>query len=317
MHSQLSRSATRPYSQERIDIEQVLAADKTKSIVLAPTKTSDGTILVEWYTTDDPENPQNWSLKKKWLVMGLMGLYTMAVYGSSSMYVAGEQGVMDRFHVGPTPAALGLSIFVLGYGIGPLIWAPLSEIPVIGRNLVYVPTYFLFVILSIPTAVVDNYAGLLVLRFLTGFFGSPCLANGGASIGDIFDFIKLPIYLASWTAASFNGPAIGPVISGFAVQAKGWRWGLWEIVWLNGPILVAFFLFYPETSPDNILRRRAARLRKLTGVDNIKSQSEINQAQMNAREIVYDAFIKPIEITIKDPAVAFTNTYVCLRSALV
>ena len=57
---------------------------------------------------------------------------------------------------------------VAGYGLGPLLFAPLSEIAAIGRNWVYVPTFFLFVILSIPTALVKNYAGLLVLRFLTG-----------------------------------------------------------------------------------------------------------------------------------------------------
>lgn len=142
-------------------------------MVLAPTKTADGTILVDWYTTDDPANPQNWGMGKKWVVLLQMAAYSMAVYGASSMYAPAEQGVMQRFHVGDTPAALGLAIFVVGYGVGPLLWAPLSEIPAIGRNYVYAITYILFVILSIPTALVDNYAGLLVLRFLTGFFGSP------------------------------------------------------------------------------------------------------------------------------------------------
>ena len=117
--------------------------------------------------------------------------------------------------------------------------------------------------------------------------------------------------------ACFWGPAIGPVIAGFAVQHKGWRWGLWEIVWLNAPIVVAFLLFCPETSADYILRARAARLRKLTGNPNIKSQSEINQAQMEAREVAYEALIKPVEIMIKDPAIAFTNLYVCLENQCV
>jgi DHA1 family multidrug resistance protein-like MFS transporter len=312
LSSQVSRSSTRPYTRERFDVERAIAAEKTESVVLAPTKTSDGTILVDWYTTDDIDNPQNWSMKKKWVVMVQMALYTMAVYGSSSMYVAGQEGIMEHFSVSAEVASLGLALFVVGYGVGPMLWAPLSEIPIIGRNWIYVPTYILFVILSIPTALVDNFAGLMVLRFLTGFFGSPVLANGGATIGDMFDFVKLPIYLASWTVAAFNGPAIGPVISAFAIQAKGWRWGLWEIVWLNAPILVVFFFFYPETSSDNILRRRAARLRKLTGAENIKSQSEINQAQMKPREIAYDALIKPVEIMVKDPAVSFTNTYTAL-----
>lgn len=185
LHSVLSRTSTRPYTRERFDIEQHLAAEKTKTIMIAPTKTSDGTILVDWYTTDDPANPQNWPASIKSTVLLQLAAYSLAVYGASSMYVPGEQGVMERFHVGPTPAALGLAIYVIGYGLGPLIFAPLSEIPAIGRNWVYIPTFFLFVILSIPTAVVDNYAGLLVLRFLTGFFGSPCLAIGGATVGDM------------------------------------------------------------------------------------------------------------------------------------
>jgi DHA1 family multidrug resistance protein-like MFS transporter len=185
IHTVLSRSSTRPYSRERFDIEQALAAEKTKSAVIAPTKTADGVILVDWYTSDDLANPQNWPASKKFGVLLQLCFYTLAVYGASSMYVPGEEGVMEEFHVGATPAAIGLAIYVVGYGIGPLLFAPLSEIASIGRNWVYIPTFILFVILSIPTAAVDNYAGLLVLRFLTGFFGSPCLANGGASVGDM------------------------------------------------------------------------------------------------------------------------------------
>ena len=48
--------------------------------------------------------------------------------GASSMYVPGKQGAMEIFHVGSTPAALGLAIYVIGYGFGPLLWAPLIEI---------------------------------------------------------------------------------------------------------------------------------------------------------------------------------------------
>jgi DHA1 family multidrug resistance protein-like MFS transporter len=99
-------------------------------------------------------------------------------------------------------------------------------------------------------------------------------------------------------------------VAGFAVQAKSWRWGLWEILWLTGPILIAFLFLYPETSADNILRRRAQRLRKRTGRLNIKSQSEIAQEKLSMSEVFWDAIIKPIEIMVKDPAVAFTNIYV-------
>jgi len=61
----------------------------------------------------------------------------------------------------------------------------MSEIPLFGRNIPYIVSFALFVILSVPLALVHNYAGLLVLRFLVGFMGSPCLATGGATMQDM------------------------------------------------------------------------------------------------------------------------------------
>lgn len=66
-----------------------------------------------------------------------------------------------------------------------MLFSPLSEIPIVGRNIPYLITFGLFVILCVPTALVNNFAGLLVLRFLQGFFGSPALATGGASMQDV------------------------------------------------------------------------------------------------------------------------------------
>jgi DHA1 family multidrug resistance protein-like MFS transporter len=74
--NQLDRVTTRVELEKietREDLEraytQASAAKKTQSSPIAPEKLDDGTILVDWYTTDDPANPQNWSLKKKVFVM--------------------------------------------------------------------------------------------------------------------------------------------------------------------------------------------------------------------------------------------------------
>jgi DHA1 family multidrug resistance protein-like MFS transporter len=56
-------------------------------------KTTGGIILVDWYTTDDPENPQNWPSSKKAWVLSQLSTYSLAVYDASSMYVPGEEGV--------------------------------------------------------------------------------------------------------------------------------------------------------------------------------------------------------------------------------
>jgi MFS transporter, DHA1 family, multidrug resistance protein len=109
-----------------------------------------------------------------------------------------------------------------------------------------------------------------------------------------------------------SGPALGPLMAGFAVSANNWRWSLWEIVWMAAPMLILLLILMPETSASNILLRRAQRLRLLTGNASIQSQSEIDQRHLKASAILISALIKPIENTIKDPAILFVNIYTAL-----
>lgn len=307
-----SRAETMPYSTERFNLEQQLSLERTKTIPIVPKKTTDGIILVDWYTTDDPANPQNWTSGKKGMITFFMCLYTWVVYTGSSIYAPSEGGVMKAFSIDVTDSVLPLSLYVLAYGVGPLLWAPLSEIPVIGRNPIYYLTFILFFVLSFPTAVVSNFAGLLVLRFLQGFFGSPALANAGATFSDMYSLLYVPYSLGWWVFAAWGGPAVGPLMAGFAVSAESWRWSLWEIVWMASPMLIILLALVPETSTPNILLRRAQRLRKLTGDSRLQSQSEIDQRHLSVSNIVVDALIKPIEISLKDPAVFFVNIYTAL-----
>lgn len=305
----LQRSVT------RADLEQQFTnatLERGPTMQIAPSRLQDGTTLVDWYTTDDQDNPQNWSFRKKTFVSSQIYAYTLAVYMGSAIYAPSEEGVMHEFGVSINAAALGLSMYVLAYGIGPLLWSPLSEVPFIGRNPPYLLTFAIFVILLVPTALVDNFPGLVVLRFLLGFFGSPCLATGGASLQDMYSLIKLPYVLSLWALAATCGPALGPIISGFSVAAENWRWSQWELLWLAGPVWLVLFLFLPETSPSTILLRRAERLRRLTGKDGFKSQSEIDQANTTLRDAAVEALWRPIQLMLLDPAIAFTAVYTAL-----
>jgi DHA1 family multidrug resistance protein-like MFS transporter len=307
-----TKTYTIAYSHERFEAEQQLALERTKTIPITPKKTSDGIILVDWYTTDDPANPQNWSRGKRIFIVFLICAYTWVVYTGSSIYAPSEAGVMEHFNVGPTVASLPLALYVLAYGIGPLLWAPLSEIPIVGRNPIYVGTFFIFFALSFPTAISNSFSGLLILRFLQGFFGSPALANGGATFSDMYSLLYVPYQLSWWVFSAWGGPALGPLMAGFAVSAKNWRWSLWEIVWMAAPVIILLLLLMPETSTPNILLRRAQRLRKVTGNHRLQSQSEIDQRHLTASAILVDALIKPVEITLKDPAIFFVNMYTAL-----
>ncbi|OKL57186.1 hypothetical protein UA08_07330 [Talaromyces atroroseus] len=294
---------------EKHDVSNDLESKEIPATCLTPKVTKDGSILVDWYNEQDTANPHSWSNLRRALLALLICLYTFVVYLSSAIYSSSTQGVMEKFGVSNLKATLGLAMYVLGYGIGPLLFSPLSEIPRIGRNPIYIITFGIFVIISIPTALVNNFPGLIVLRFLQGFFGSPCLAAGGASMSDMYSMINLPFAMIAWVGAMSCGPSLGPLLSGFAVPAENWRWSLYESIWASAPVLVALFIFMPETSGPNILLRRAQRLRKLTGSQKLMSQSEIDQSHMKVSGVAIDALIKPLEITIKDPAVMFVQVY--------
>ena len=109
---------------------------------------------------------------------------------------------------------------------------------------------------------------------------------------------------------------MGPTIAGFSVSAKDWHWSQWELLWLSAPVFVLLFCLLPETSSDSILLRRASRLRKVTGDANLRSQSEITQQHLSAKEVLFDSLIKPWEINILDPAVLFTTFYTALCYAI-
>ena len=181
----------------------------------SPQRAGGDIMLVTWYSDTDPANPHNWSPGKKLWVSVLILVYTFSVYIGSSLYTASETDIVSIFNVSEVVAALGLSLYVIGYGVGPMLFSPLSEIPAIGRNPPYVLTYALFVILCVPTSLVKNFGGLMILRFLLDFFGSPCLAAGGASYGDFYGGKEMPYVIALWG----GGATLGPVSSSVAGNA--------------------------------------------------------------------------------------------------
>ncbi|SDA02280.1 BZ3500_MvSof-1268-A1-R1_Chr7-3g09611 [Microbotryum saponariae] len=272
--------------------------------------------LVDWYSEDDAENPLNWSVPRKTFVTFCICLITTSVYSGSSIFTPGVQEAMQTWRVGQVPATLGLSLFVIGYALGPMFLSPMTEIPAIGRTFPYIIALTIFVLLQVPSALTNSFSGFLVLRFLAGFFGSPPLATGGASISDMFAPDTRTFAMGVYGLSAAGGPALGPVISGFAIAARGWHWSMWILLWLSGFALVFLTFTLTETSATNILVRRARRLRKLIGKKELKSQGEIEQANMKPMDIVQMTIIRPWKMTLTEPIVIALNAYIAFVYAV-
>ncbi|KAJ7168339.1 major facilitator superfamily domain-containing protein [Mycena crocata] len=262
--------------------------------------------LVGWDGEDDPDNPRNWSFTKRVFVSSSISFLTFSVYIGSAIYTASIPGIVEEFNVSLVYATLGLTLYII---------APLQEIPSIGRTPVYIYTLLLFVVLQVPIIVANNIEVILALRFLTGFFGGLAPATGGASMADMFPLQQLPYVMGIWSLFAIAGPIAGPIVGSFAAQANGWRWPMYELLWISGFALLFLALLLPETYELTILLKRARRLRKLAGNDNLHTVAERAQESQTAGEIMYEAFVRPF-VLMTEPVLAFTNVYLGFVYAL-
>ncbi|KAM0817387.1 putative Major facilitator superfamily (MFS) profile domain-containing protein [Seiridium cardinale] len=270
--------------------------------------------LIEWYGPDDPENPQNWSETWKFIITSQVCILNFVVYIASSLYVPGEESLMKEFGVSEIAATLGLSLFSVpdsGYGFGPMLWSPMSEIPKLGRSPIYVWTLFAFILLQLPTGFAANITMFLIFRTLTGFIGSPTLATGGATITDVYGPARAAFGICIWSSFGVCGPVFGPLIGGFVAPVYGWRWTIWAFTWMCAFCWIFLFFFLPETNEANILYRRAKRMRLASGDDRFRSQSEIDMANHTMRDHLA-VLGRAFKLTFTEPIVFVVDLYTAL-----
>ncbi|KAF3033649.1 hypothetical protein E8E12_005499 [Didymella heteroderae] len=255
----LSRPTAKPYRARDIEAsEQVHLND-------------DG--LLE-FGPDDIENPKNWSTARRWYITVVsVTLVVNATFASSSPSGTLES-ISTDLHVSTEAAGLVITLFLLGYCAGPLIFAPLSEF--FGRRYIFYVTFTLYLAFNFLCAFTPNFAGLLVGRFFTGTFASAPLSNAPGVLADIWGPLERGNAMAAFSMMTFIGPAIGPVISGFLELKKDWRWSFYVLLWLGGITELLMFTI-PETLPAIVLRNKAKRIRalKIPGHEDVKAPVEV------------------------------------------
>jgi MFS family permease len=99
------------------------------------------------------------------------------------MFAPGVEDVMREFGSSSTMlASFVVSVYVLGYMVGPFLIAPLSEL--YGRVPLYHTCNVLFLIFTIACAVTQSLPQLIVFRLLAGIAGVCPLTIGSGTAGE-------------------------------------------------------------------------------------------------------------------------------------
>ncbi|KAA1472187.1 caffeine resistance protein [Dentipellis sp. KUC8613] len=273
--------------------------------------------LVDWSGPDDPDMPCNWPRSTKLVTTANIMFMTFAFYLASAIYTSGIPAVESRFDATQIDGTLGLSLFVIAYGVGPLLLSPLSSVPSIGRSPVYVVGMFIFFVLQIGTAEARNLQTVLVLRFFAGFAGSPSISTGGASLSEIYDAAHRAYAISLWACAAVAAPVMGPLLGAALVRRyHTWAAPIWLIMGLSAVSVILLIFTLPETSYDNILHRRARRLRQQTGDSSYRTQGEIDAACRSLTRMVAKQVVDDIMLAFVDPIILFLNLHIMLLYGL-
>ncbi|KAF2848355.1 MFS general substrate transporter [Plenodomus tracheiphilus IPT5] len=256
---------------------------------------------------DNGENPQDWPMAKKALVIFLMSYSTLVVVMYSTSYTSGIPGMMETFGVkSKTLVILGITTYLCGLALGSLLMAPLSEM--YGRRPVYMMAVAAFTILIIPCALSNNLPQILVMRFFGAIAGAAMISNAPGTVSDIVSDDYRALAFSIWSLGPMNGPVVGPLIGGFVFQALGWRWTNWVVMIGSGTSWFMVMLV-SETYAPAILRAKSAKKRKETGDERWYSRYDDKKLFWPLlRENLY----RPLSMAVSEPICIFWNVYIAL-----
>lgn len=263
--------------------------------------------LVGWDGPKDPENPKNWSKNRKWLATLTVSLFTFISPVSSSMIAPALTDVQASLNVHSSAlTGLAMSVFILGFAIGPLLLGPLSEI--FGRRIILQASGMFYFVFNLAAGFSTNIGELIAFRFLSGLGGSAPMGIGGGVLADIWLPQERGKAMALYSLMPLLGPAVGPIAGGFIAQYSTWRWVFYStsIVAILVQIMGVFFL--QETYAPKILDTKKKQLKKIT--QNNDLYTEFDNPNKSFASHMATAFKRPFILLFTQPIVQLMALYI-------
>lgn len=262
--------------------------------------------VVEFDDYQDPRHAMNWPTNKKLYISAILIFDSLAATFASSVFSPASTFVEEEFGKGHEVVVLCTSLFVLGYAIGPSIFAPMSEL--YGRKPPIVIAAFAFGIFNIGVAVAKDYQTLVLCRFFAGLFGSCPLAVVAAVFSDMFSNQYRGVAVTVFSGSVFNGPFMAPFIGGFIAKSYlGWRWCAYIPAFMGFAAGTLALLFLEESYGPVILVSKASELRRLTRNWGIHAKQE--EVEVDLQELAVKNIARPLRILFTEPIVLLVTIY--------
>ncbi|TQS35056.1 hypothetical protein Golomagni_04534 [Golovinomyces magnicellulatus] len=265
-------------------------------------KTSDCRIILEPQPEDSCNDPLNWPLWRKDLVLFSVGFFAMVGGGMTPLLAAGFSNVATNFHISVAQVSLTTGLYMLGLGLGSVITSPTAIL--FGKRPLYIIGAILFVFSSIWCALASSFTSLILGRILQGISVSPVECLPSATITEVYFLHERAYRIGIYSFLLLGGKNLVPLVSAAIIESYGWRWVFW-IVAIVG-FLCGIFLFFlaPESFWERALH---SPLVSESNTNNlIRSESRKNDFESRRAASRTD---KSIDMNNLDPAHSGNGIY--------
>lgn len=190
-----------------------------------------------------------------WLL--LLGALTAIGPLSIDMYLPGFPAIADSLGSDITSVQLSLALFLVGMGLGQLVYGPLSDR--FGRKPPLYAGLIIYTVASVGCALAADIVLLTAWRFLQALGGSAAVVISRAVVRDrtnaregarAFSLLMLVMGLA---------PILAPLLGGWVLVISNWRGIFWLLALIGVLLLIAVRYSLSET----ISRHEASPLRPI------------------------------------------------------
>jgi MFS family permease len=185
---------------------------------------------------------------------------------SNSAYVASVYGVQQEFGVSTTVSLLGISLYSIGFAIGPALGSTASELW--GRSWIIKGSLLLCLIFTVVSGSATTFRTMIVARTIAGIIGSASVTPLIGVCNDLYSkdqYAKRDTLVSLYAIAMAWASTLGPTAAEAVVTSHddNWRWTFWMVAILIG---VSFLLLLPmpETHKSE-MRYEAAKQQELQG----------------------------------------------------
>ncbi|KAL1297653.1 hypothetical protein AAFC00_006208 [Neodothiora populina] len=235
---------THPGTVRLVDLDHELNvkhSDRAQDIVLVPTP------------SDDPEDPLNWTRKRKLVHVSCVVMYTlMMVFPSSAVYSV-TTPISKATDLTVNDLTQGTGAMFLFYGWGCIVWQALAL--QYGKRPAYLISMAASVVIMAVTPLCTTVGPYTGVKILQGFFGAPVESLCEISMTDIWFAHERPLFLAVYGLTLAASGKLAPPFAAFINTGQDWRWTLWWCAIGIGIALVYCFFLMEETNYDRVLPR--------------------------------------------------------------